>query len=232
MSETAPDAEDTAKRTMASIAYSKLRQEIISGELRPGSKLKIGDLCRRFEIGLSPVREALSRLSAEGLVRQLDQRGFSVSPLDEAGLLDLTRARCWLNEIGLRQSIAHGDLAWEEEIVLCCHRLSRARRIVGEDPTTRTPEWATAHRAFHRALIAASGSDWLTGFCDQLFDAAERYRYLSRRANRTRENVDAEHEAIMEATLQRDADLAVARLTAHFNTTAEFSRVSIEALKG
>jgi DNA-binding GntR family transcriptional regulator len=76
---------------------------------------------------------------------------------------------------------------------------------------------------FHRALVSASGSEWLTAFCDQLFEGIARYRQVSR-IGRTREDIDAEHKAITEAALRRDADQAVALLTSHIEMTAELGR--------
>jgi DNA-binding GntR family transcriptional regulator len=219
-----------AKATLASAAYLQLRREIINGDLLPGSKLKTRDLAERLDVGLTPIREALSRLSSEGLVRQLDQRGFSVAPIDEAGLIDLTRARAWMNELGLRKSIENGGREWEEGVLIAHHRLSRVPRPL-EDTPTRTPEWDAAHMAFHRALIAGSGSDWLTTVCDQVFEAVARYRQVSR-IGRTRELIDAEHKAITEAAISRDADLAVGLLTKHIEMTAELGREAMARLTG
>jgi len=105
MSETALDNPESAKETLASLVYDRLRQDIISVAIEPGEKLHIRSLCERFEVGLSPMREALSRLSSEGLVAQSDHRGFAVAPMDEEDLVDITRARCWLNELAIRKSI-------------------------------------------------------------------------------------------------------------------------------
>lgn len=74
---------------------------------------------------LSPVREALSRLSGGRLVVHHEQRGFIVAPLSERDLDDIVRARCWINESGLRESIAHGNSDWEERVVIACPEQDR-----------------------------------------------------------------------------------------------------------
>ena len=222
--------EAQAKGTLASAAYQRLREEIITAELSPGSKLKIRNLCERFEVGLSPMREALSRLATEGLVRQFDQRGFTVAPLTESDLIELTMARCWLNEIGLRQSIEKGGAIWEEQIVLSYHRLSRAKRLINDNPADRSAEWSTAHMQFHQALIAASGSRWLTNICAQLFEAAERYRHLARRYGRSRNAIN-EHKTLMECTIERKADQAVDVLNRHFWKTTNMGRKALSVMK-
>lgn len=220
----------SAKGTLASAAYSRLREEIITAQLPPGSKLKIRSLCDRFEVGLSPMREALSRLATEGLVRQFDQRGFTVAPLTESDLVELTMARCWLNEIGLRQSIEKGGAQWEEQIVLSYHRLSRAKRLINDDPADRSLEWSAAHMDFHQALISASGSRWLTNICAQLFEAAERYRHAARRYGRSRNAIN-EHKQLMEAVIDRKPDDAVEIMKRHFWKTTEMGRKALSELK-
>src|SRR5215472_10772064 len=99
------DPEPIAKETLASTVYGQLRRDILNVELPPNAKLNIRSLCERFSVGLSPVREALSRLSRENLVRQTDHRGFTVAPVSKADLHDLTKARCALDGMALRQSI-------------------------------------------------------------------------------------------------------------------------------
>lgn len=211
---------DASKQTLASSVYAQLRDEILTGGVRPDSRLNIRELCDRFSVGLSPMREALSRLSAEGLVQQSDNRGFSVMPVSVAELLDLTQARCWTNEIGLRESIAKGGAEWEESVLLSFHRLSRTPRHV-EGARDRNPAWERAHRAFHRALIEGSGSPWLIDTCERLFDATERYRHLARIAGISRGDLEDEHRAIMQDAVDRNADRAVVLLTMHFRRTAD-----------
>jgi GntR family transcriptional regulator, carbon starvation induced regulator len=212
-----PDGE-----TFASVAYARLRGEIISGIFAGGEKLRIRQLCERYGFGISPVREALNRLSSDGFVVQSDLQGFRVATLSMEDLQELTRTRAWLNERALRESIARGDTAWEESVVIAHHRLSRTNRWLGAEASDGVnPEWETAHRAFHTSLIAGCQSRWLIGYCEQLFDMADRYRYMSRTAAARRSRGPDEHRLIMEATIARDADLAVARLIEHFQKTAE-----------
>src|SRR5665213_3468554 len=138
------------RATLTSIVYDRLRREIINAAWLPGQKLHIAQLCARYEVGLSPMREALNRLSREGLVTQSDQRGFHVSSLSEAHLVELTKTRGWLNEIALRESIAHADREWEERLLLAHHRLANTPRdLASTDAGDRNAAWEEAHRTFH-----------------------------------------------------------------------------------
>lgn len=211
-----------SKPTVTSTLHQRLREEIVSGALPPRAKLKLRDLAARFAVGLSPLREALSRLSAEGLVQQTDNRGFAVMPVSVPELRDLTLTRCWINEVGLRQAIAQGGQGWEEAVLIAFHRLSRTpRHLDNGQSDDRNPEWERAHRAFHRSLVAGCGSPSLIEICERLFEASERYRHLARRAGVTRGTLEDEHRAIMQATVDRKADEAVALLNRHFWLTAE-----------
>jgi GntR family transcriptional regulator, carbon starvation induced regulator len=116
------DDQESRGGTRTTIVYEQLRREIVSGRLLPGEKLRVEVLRERYGVGGSPLREAMNRLTAEGLVSQLDQKGFRVSPVSTDELLELTRTRCWLNEITLRESITRGDAAWEEQVLLAFHR--------------------------------------------------------------------------------------------------------------
>jgi len=218
--------------TLASVAYESLRQDIIGARFEPGQRLHIQQLCEHYGMGLSPIREALNRLSRNGLVSQTDRRGFRVTPLSEGHLAELTRTRVWINELALRQSIAGGDLGWEEGVVLAYHRLSRIpRHVSGRSGAEYNPEWEKAHRAFHAALIAACGSRWLVDFCEQLFDAADCYRHLSRVSSvQRREPRQDEHQLIMEAALARDTEKAAELIRRHVVKTADLVRERLAAL--
>lgn len=218
-------AKPASDPTLASRLFAELRARIISGVIPPRQRLRVRQLAAEFGTGLSPVREALNRLTRDDLVSHNDQRGFVVSAVSEQDLADMIKARCWLNERALRESIALGGPDWEERLLVAFHRLSRLPRWIDEAEGIASPEWESAHRVFHRALIEACGSRWLVGFCEQLFDVADRYRHIARKTAMAR--VRDEHRQIMEAAVARDADRAVDLLERHFQRTAELCRAEL-----
>ena len=211
---------------MATEAYERLRSDILSGAIVPGARIHIREQCERLAIGLSPIREALNRLAAQGFVLQTDQRGFTAAPLNVADLTDLTLARTAVNEAALRDAIAHGDDVWEENLLLAHHRLSRTPR----QPDEMSPEWEQRHQAFHDALVAGCRSGRLRLYCAQLFVMADRYRRVSRVAPGCRD-VAGEHSAILQATLARDANTAVELLHIHVGQTDMLVREAIATEK-
>lgn len=217
---TEPSEGKGAKSTLASSVYQQLRDDLLRGALEAETKLRVEWVVSRYGAGASPVREALNRLAAEGLLGRHDQRGFFLMPVSAIELEELTRTRSWLEERALRESIAHRSAEWEEQLVLALHRLARAERRLPEDPATNNPEWEKLHRAFHRALIGACRSHWLIGFCDQLSDQASRYRLISQNAPGMGRDDLGEHRIIAERTLDGDADGAVEALLNHYRLTA------------
>ena len=207
--------------TLASRVYQRLLDDIINGRLEPGSKLRLQALKEQYAVGNSPLREALNRLSANGMVLREENKGFRVSPATSDELLELIRTRCWVEEVALRESIRHGDQAWEERIVLAYHRLSRAERSAADDSIRVDAEWEELHRRYHLALLSACNSSILLGYCAQLHEQTLRYRNLGpMAAYRERHELD-EHLAIRDTVLDRDADKAVELLTAHYKVTGD-----------
>lgn len=207
--------------TRATSVYDQLRADLLGGGLEPGTKLAIEALAGFYDTSATPLREALNRLVAEGLVERREQRGFVVAGISADDLHEITRTRCWLEEIALRESIAAHTTAWEEALVLAHHRLAKTPRSMSEARFEDNPDWEPLHRAFHRALIAGCGSRWLLAFCDQLADQHHRYRRLSAPRAFHKRAIKGEHQQLMEAALEGRADDAVALLRAHFERTAK-----------
>jgi DNA-binding GntR family transcriptional regulator len=220
---------DVPGSSLTQTAYERLRADLLGCRLRPGDRLHIGDLCKALGVGLSGVREALSRLTAEGLVVAEPQRGFRAAPISPDELRDLTAVRTEIETMCLRRAIAVGDVGWEERLLAAHHRLSR---MPERDPlgANRVSEaWAEAHAAYHAALVAGCDSPWLLRLRDTLYAQSERYRRLSVPLARAERDLAREHREIMEAALARDADGACALLGAHFALT---STIVLEALPG
>lgn len=197
-------------------AYETLRQMIVTGELKPGEKLKIDGLRKKLDTGASPIREALSLLTSDNLVERLDQRGFRTSEVSTENFEEILRLRCTLEDLALRESILNASEPWEESIVLAHHRMQRAK---GSEPETFEP----LHKAFHMALLSDARSPILQKFCSQLYDLNIRYRYLAGNAlDYQRRDVSEEHTGILDAAVARDADLASERLLSHYKTTGAF----------
>ena len=207
--------------SLSTTVQADLRSEILSGGYAPGARLSPRALADRFGVSLSVVREALSRLTEQGLVTAAPQLGFSVVSLDVEDLLDLTKVRVLIESAALREAVEHADVEYEARVVAAHHRLTRTPFLRDEATMTITDEWAAAHAMFHDALISASPSRRLRDLAAGLRDRAELYRRWSgplAPEHQTRD-VAGEHRAMMEAALDHDADRAVELLAAHIGLT-------------
>jgi len=204
--------------------YEQLRAGLLSGLYGPEEKLKISELGSAFSVSTGAIREALARLTAEGLVTAMPQRGFRVAPMSVADLNDLTDMRIEIETKCLRRAIAHGDLAWETAVVAAHHRL--AATPIAADDGSFSPGWIAAHGDFHIALAQACGSAWMLRVRDLLFAHNERYLDLARKTDRGNRDAAREHRELMEAALARDPERAVRAMTAHIGKT----RDTIEAV--
>jgi DNA-binding GntR family transcriptional regulator len=207
--------------TLASSVYQRLLTDILSGVLQPGHKLRLQKLAETYAVGSSPLREALNRLSTNGMVTREENKGFRVSPASAGELEELFLTRCWLEEIALRESIRNGDSEWEERLVLAFHRLSKMSAGNGAEPDYRSPEWEILHREYHMALLSACGSRFLLGYCAQLNEQTLRYRNLVEVVEYRDRHEGTEHRNIQDAILDRNEELAVELLHAHYSKTAE-----------
>lgn len=219
-------AELKPTETMASTVYEQLRADILKGHLTPGSKLRLQHLGQEYGVGNSPLREALNRLTSNGLVTREENKGFRVSPASAEELFELIRTRCWLEETAMRESIACGDTEWEERVVIAFHRLNKLENNIDGAQLDRTAEWEQAHSDYHSALLSACRSDILIDFCRQLHERTLRYRSLVEVVEYRNIHECSEHRKIQDAVLARDVEKAVEMLHAHYVVTLDIIKSS------
>lgn len=205
----------------AADVYAQIRADILAARLAPGERLKIGPLCERFDVSLSVVREALTRLAEQRLVRSEPQLGFSVIEVDRDEFIDLIRVRVQIESLALAEAIARGDLAWETGVVARLYALGRTPQHAADDTGEMSEDWATAHKEFHTALAAGCGSPLLMDIREGLYDASEVYRRWTQPVVREARDVHGEHTAIADAALARDTALATRLLEEHLLRTRD-----------
>ena len=164
----APDSNSTQIRftTKAEAVYDELRGRILSGALEPSAALNQEALAPEFGVSVTPVREAVRRLEAEGLVHFQAHKSAFVAPLSRDELREIYDIRLKLDPYA-------ASLA---TIKVSDHELDeierRARAPVSDDPL----EQVTLNHAFHRGIYARSGNALLTEILDRLWERTDRYR--------------------------------------------------------
>ncbi|MES2185717.1 MAG: GntR family transcriptional regulator [Pseudomonadota bacterium] len=220
--ETADDAEPGD--TLAAQVYEQLRDDIILAALRPDQKLTMDLLKERYQVGMTPLREALYRLSSSMLVTIENRRGFRVAPVSPAHLKEVIRTREEVEVLLLRAAFENADVAWEGRIAAAYHALMRAS---GNRPNhgPYTADWEAAHRGFHFALLSAARQPMLEAFHKSLWDHCARYRNLAYPGRVPVSTVFDGHQQLMDAAMARDAELGCMLLKRHVNlATAHIMR--------
>lgn len=213
--------------TLGADVYERLRDQILAGDLLPGSRLRPSELRVQLGVSVSVVREALTRLTEQQLVVSEPNLGFTVTNLTKKALDDIVQVRMEVEGFALGLSVAHGDLAWESAVLSAEHTL--AGTVLAAPDGSVSAEWNAAHAVFHHQLLAGCGNDSLLQLCDSLFRSCELYRRWSDPLLNERDVVD-EHKVLARVSVSRDAENAVRLLREHIERTRNLALKNIAAL--
>lgn len=197
------------RATLADRVYQILREDILTNRLPPDTPLQEGDLAKALEVSRGPVREALRRLDAEGLVSVIPRRGAIVSSLSREEFLDAYRVREALEVLAIRLAIPRleaKDLA-ELELV---HQEMR-QMAASED----VDSFFSANDAFHKIIVDRSGNRILQNIFYTLVDQMRRYHLSSLALRGGLSRSCEEHEQILNAIKADQIEQAVALLREH-----------------
>jgi DNA-binding GntR family transcriptional regulator len=205
--------------TAGEIAYEQIRTDIIFAALRPDEKLKLEPMRERYQTSVTTLREVLNRLSSEGFVVAVGQKGFRVAPVSLKGLMEVAELRQLIECHALRASIAKGGIDWEAAVIGTHHKLAAMEAQMIEGQTIDMTAWKKLDRDFHSTLISACDSDMMLRLFDGVFDHYVRYQRLVL-GFRGQEAAD-EHLAIMKSAVARNADETVRVLIKHLRKGVE-----------
>ncbi|TNZ65320.1 GntR family transcriptional regulator [Vibrio parahaemolyticus] len=183
-------------------------QDILTGELKPGQKLVVAELKEKYNVGASPIREALVQLSWSKYVKLAPQKGCWVAPVCKHELNDLYESLRMTASFLLKKAIMTGDENWELDVLTSYHKLSR----VNLDQGFCWREWEERHYHFLEALLEGANSHNLFTFFRDILNQIKRYHYFAMQVlgtnNQGHCNID-EQEMIMKLSLSKNSDDAV-----------------------
>jgi DNA-binding GntR family transcriptional regulator len=191
--------------TKAEAAYQQLRERIVEGSLKPGSTINQERLAADLGLSITPLREALRRLEAEGLVALSAHKIVRVMPLSRRELYELALTRGQLDP--LAAALAATEATDQE-----------AQSIVGlaaQPSSLDVRGRLTTHRRFHLAIYAASHNNVLGGILRQLWDRTDRYRIIVMADRPIDPGTGTEHQDIARAILGRQGDLVADLMRRH-----------------
>lgn len=191
--------------TIADTIYSALSQQIITGALSAGEKLRQDHIAKDFETSHVPVREALLRLEAHGLAQSEPRKGMRVTALDPVEIREVIEMRVALETLALQHAIQNmtpAGVGKAEEARLSC------------DAATDMPTWEARNRVFHRVILTPCAMPRLLHTIDDLHIASARHLYSHWREKWV-QRTDADHAAIVQAIKRRDSAPAIEILKRH-----------------
>lgn len=216
--------EINSKDNLASQTLGKLTNDILTGYFKPGEKLLMTRLKERYQIGVGPLREALSQLIVKQLVIVENQRGFRVHPVSKDELIDIYEIRSEIEALCVELAIERGDDDWEANIVACAHKMNINKNLIEKEPYL----WERYHHDFHNAIAEGCQSPALLQVRDALYEKASRYRNLWLKKNMIDLPVfyanKKEHQSLMEAILKRDMVVAKALIKEHILSPSRLLR--------
>ena len=200
----------------------QLRGRIVSGELQPGSAMRQERLASELGVSRLPVRDALMKLEAEGLVEVRRDRGTYVAPLSAADCVEVFDLRILLESDALSHAIPNHT----QRSIRKVH--AAQAELEAEDETVR---WVEGDRRFHELLYEPSGRPRTLRFVSSLRDAVDRF-YLARlKHDVRREAWKAEHRRLIQAVKAGDVECARACLVAHLRATLKVSLAALAAAR-
>lgn len=209
----ARSAERQSHGSAADFAYATLRGEIMGGLLAPGHRMREQELSERLHVSRTPVREALSRLQADGLVAMQPRVGLAVAELDDAGVIELYETREALEGTAAQLAARYAN----PRDIAAMRAILAAEELAPEDPVAQQRH----NRTFHGAVLAAAHNRFLLKSLQALHDALTLLGPTTLARPGRREAAQAEHRRILDAIERRDAAAAEAEMRAHVKRGAE-----------
>jgi len=211
------------RQSLANAVIERLREKILSGELREGQQLRQDAIAAEFQISRIPVREALSHLAAEGLVTIVANRGAVVSALSPEEIMELFETRAVLECYMLRCAIPRTkpeDFQRAED-VLRYYEESLER-------DTEVASWGHLNWSFHSALYEPANRPKMLSIVKNLNVNCDRYTRLHLVVTRDQHRAGPAHRELLAACKTKDAEIASAALWKHITEAGEYLREFIK----
>jgi DNA-binding GntR family transcriptional regulator len=198
--------------TKNAYAYEEVRQRIMVGILEPGQPLAQSQLAAELGVSLTPMREALRRLDAEGLVYIDAHKNARVATLSATEAKHLFEVRERMDPMAAALA---AERRTDSDIVRIKEAAARLKPLADESDL----DALTAHREFHRAIYTASHNELLINLLEGLWDKADRYRQVGLKTRKDsaadRRRVDREHAGVMKAVIAGNAADAERQMLQH-----------------
>lgn len=191
------------------VVFNTLRQQILTGELKPGERLMEIHLANKLGVSRTPIREAIRKLELEGLVIMIPRRGAEVAQITWKNLKDVLEVRRALDVLAIELSC---DRITKEELLelqAACKNFEEATK------TADVREVAEADVKFHDIIVKSTRNDRLIQLVNNLSEQMYRYRFEYLKDTSSHEALVNEHNKILQSIINKDVKSAVEGVKIH-----------------
>jgi len=183
-------------------AYERIRHDIITCAIGPGTEISEAQLCAHYKLGKAPVRMALNRLAHDGLLRAIPRRGYMVAPVTLKDIHDVFELRLMLEPAAARMAAGRVDAQRLRNLDEVCR--------TGYEPgdAKSTSRFLDANKAFHVEIARAAGNARLADAVEQLLDEMTRLLHLGLALRNRSQEMSREHRALVKALARGDGATA------------------------
>jgi DNA-binding GntR family transcriptional regulator len=207
-----PAPSDTIQRvSMVDNVTERLRHDLLAGEIKPGERIKVAALEKRFGVSHIPIREAVRRLESEGLIVAAPQRAAVAAGVDLEDLRGLYDLRRIIECEVIQRSV---DAMTPEQVDAVRNALETLEAVANDHDS---PVFWELHRDFHWALLAPGATAWIERVLDQIWLASQRYVRLF--VSKTVDEAMRDHRALLAHCERRDGEGAAELLGRHLDRT-------------
>lgn len=203
-------------------AYVQLKSDLIACRLPPGKRITISQVQREFGLSQASVREALSRLTAEGLVETERNAGFRATPIISKGFRELAEASIVIEIPCLRSAIEHGDLNWEGQLMANLHVSTKLLKQTQRDNDVDLDNYTANRAEFYDVLLAPCQNQWLLSAWKQLYIKQMRYRHTFRKLAAFEASLGDHYHHFIHAVCARDSNRAIELCLQQYDTVVRF----------
>lgn len=203
------------KQSLPDVIANDLRERILSGELAEGEAIRQEALAEEYDVSRMPIREALKRLNAEGLIQWANNRGGSVTKHSLSEIGEIFDLRILIEVDLFRRAIPHMT---QSDFARCDEILAQMETSYDENDVGK---WGILNHQYHSALYAASHRNLTNELLDRINLQSDRYVRMHLSVMKQREPAKKEHRELLKLAQDGKIDAACEMLMHHIRRTKE-----------